>query len=171
MKIFAIIALVGVALFAQKVEPVAAPLPQQLSLEAKSPTWAQVKVGQTVEEVERILGKPFGEEAKGGRLAREWRLSPEDTLLVVFKNNRVRSIRHLDLRPKPETPGQEGRAIEKAAGIALGIYLAHFCPAAYRKPLLLMNASDAQLLQQCNANGFMLFGMYVYRGLAEPPKQ
>jgi hypothetical protein len=42
--------------------------------------------------------------------------------------------------------------------------LSHYCPQVYRIPLIFMDANAAQWLQACNANGFMLFGMYVYTG-------
>jgi hypothetical protein len=47
---------------------------------------------------------------------------------------------------------------------ASAVYLGAVCPRIYRKPVIWMTAADMQLIQTCNANGFMVLGLYIYKG-------
>ena len=51
-----------------------------------------------------------------------------------------------------------------ATAVAVGLSFEAVCSQVYRKPLILMTANDYQNLQSCNANGYMLNGVYLYTG-------
>lgn len=135
-----------------------------------------IEVGQRREDVEKALGQPDGYKTQKGGVTEDWILSPQDTLLVTFKHDQVVSSRHaFRTSGKPDStsataervehPSESGgTTAERVARVDQGLYLSQACPAIYRKPLFFMTASDGQLLQACNANGFMLFGIYVYNG-------
>lgn len=65
-----------------------------------------------------------------------------------------------------EKEKQERRAVraERIGNAAAQFTLAMVCPRVYQKPIIFMTANDVAWLQVCNANGFMLFGIYVYTG-------
>jgi hypothetical protein len=145
----------------------------------------KVMIGQAQDEVFRIMGRPDGprpsqsvlDKVKEGDLIAVWTISPEDTMVVTFREDVVNSLWHeppVGSAPKGGTPTRStlttteptkaDTVVEKVANVASGIYLAAVCPGIYRKPALFMTAADMQSLQVCNANGFMLFGMYLYTG-------
>jgi hypothetical protein len=64
----------------------------------------------------------------------------------------------------PPAPGKAERVVRTVANSALALYLTQACPSLYRKPMLFLTGNDVQVIQQCNANGFMLFGLYIYTG-------
>lgn len=137
-----------------------------------------IEVGQRREDVEKALGQPDGYKTQNGGVTEDWILSPQDTLLVTFKHDLVVSTRHAfrasgapdststtARHKRAERPSESGETTaERVARVAQGLYLSQACPAIYRKPLFFMTATDGQLLQTCNANGFMLFGIYLYNG-------
>jgi hypothetical protein len=90
------------SLFAQnKVEPVMSPLPSRLEA-TQPPPAARISLGQTEEEAIRIMGRPTQHVLKhviGGDMADIWELSPQDTLVVTFRKNAVKSFRHIYSQP------------------------------------------------------------------------
>lgn len=67
-----------------------------------------------------------------------------------------------------QAPEAKHPKLERALGIiadaASQVSLTTVCPKIYRKPVVFMAANDVQWLQACNANGYMLFGIYMYTG-------
>lgn len=102
--------------------------------------------------------------------------TPKNDLVVFYKNDKAKAVAEVSPanvesfviteRPaKPETAYDAGPStVEHVANMASGIYLSAVCPRVYQKPVIWMNAGELQLLQTCNANGFMLFGAYFYTG-------
>jgi outer membrane protein assembly factor BamE (lipoprotein component of BamABCDE complex) len=117
-----------------------------------------------------------------------WDISRHDALSVRFDGGKVAWTKHFDPNPwqhdtttnvtgsgetgspskGPSRWSRFGAAMEKVGNVALGVgvqyTLSQVCPDVYRKPMIFMTANDLQWLQACNANGYMLFGLYVYTG-------
>jgi hypothetical protein len=142
------------------------------SLTAGSSATPEVRIGQSKEEVLRQLGRPNGaltrsivERLRVGDSFGLWKLSPVDTLVVVFRENEVIDIEHeFAANNSPTSPRGAETTAGKIVEVGARLYLTGACPAVYRKPALLLTAADAQLFQICNANGFMLLGLYIYTG-------
>jgi outer membrane protein assembly factor BamE (lipoprotein component of BamABCDE complex) len=133
----------------------------------------RVSIGQAKEEVLRIFGRPNGPPPSQHILDRAkpvdsigiWTLSPRDMLVVAFRDDKVSSFWHEDTEGNtPSAPSKTDTVLGKVGQVADSLYFTSVCPAIYRKPALLMTAGDVQVLQACNANGFMLFGVYLYTG-------
>ena len=82
--------------------------------------------------------------------------------MVAFRENVVSSFWHEALRDS--TPSKADRVVGKVVNVAASLYFTRVCPAIHRKPAFLMTAADVQVLQACDANGAMLFGVYLYTG-------
>jgi hypothetical protein len=94
-----------------------------------------------------------------------WKLSSADTLVVVFWENEVIDVEHeFPANNSPTSPRGAETTAGKIVEVGARLYPTGACPAVYRKPALLLTAADAQLFQVCNANGFMLLGLYIYTG-------
>jgi hypothetical protein len=133
----------------------------------------KVNIGEAKEEVLRRLGRPNGpppsqhalDQAKEGDSIGAWAVSPRDTLVVTFRENVVSSFWHEGPdESASSTPSKAETIAGKVAEIGASLYYTSVCPGIYRKPALFMTAADVQILQGCNANGFMLFGVYLYTG-------
>jgi hypothetical protein len=143
----------------------------------------------TEARVVEIIGRPpnrylGGDETyrvrDGGDLAEVWQGTAGDfNLVVIFKNKKVKAFaaatpmyaesyaledrNHHAVQETPSENAGPGNA-ERVVNAISGAYLTWACPGVYRKPVLWMTAADVQLVQACNANGYMLFGMYFYMG-------
>lgn len=140
----------------QKVDPVEAPIPQTLTQPA--PAARTATVGESQHDVEARLGPPAGWRRKGKDVTETWILSPTATLVLTIRNERVSKVRYQG-RSAPNA-GITDRVVDAAAGIVL----TQACPALYRKPMLFLTTNDVATLRQCDANGYMLFGLYIYTG-------
>ena len=122
-----------------------------------------IKIGESREDVINIMGAPDGSSSrrKKRETTDDWMISNYDTLIVTFRNDRAVKIRHLYSHPAVEDAGNAGN---KVVSIANRLYLVFTCPALYRRPVLFLTTADIQVIQQCNANGYMLFGAYIYTG-------
>jgi hypothetical protein len=133
----------------------------------------KVNVGQAKDEVLGIFGRPNGpppnqqilDRAKQADSIGIWTLAPRDTLIVAFKEDVVTSYWHEDPEGgAPNAPSKAEAVAGKIAEVGASLYFSRVCPGIYRRPALLMSAADMEVLQACNANGFMLFGLYIYTG-------
>jgi hypothetical protein len=138
----------------------------------------QIKVGQTIADVHALVGEPdyvrnlhFHASSRVRQVRDTWK-DQNGYFEVCYEGGIVVSFEHRQLMqqqaPVPTKISREkinlGGVADKVISVAVSGYFSWACPAVYRKSLLFMTANDVQLLQQCNANGFMLFGMYVYTG-------
>jgi hypothetical protein len=145
---------------------------------------AAITAGQTRAEIHALVGEPDSVRTVHLHLCDTWtwilqnpdNLSDHGYLEVHYKNGKVTSAergvlnKHVKMVSSVPVPKQARERrnwsgiAEKVANVAANGYLSWACPAAYRKPWLFMTNNDVQLMQLCNANGFMLFGLYVYTG-------
>jgi hypothetical protein len=120
-----------------------------------------------------LMGPPTMRRGKGNTVFEEW-FYPDGTIWLKLERHShqgefeaVQIKRYLADGSSADAPSKASTAATvatKVADVAGRLYLTHYCPQVYQKPVLLMTASDYQLLQACNANGFMLFGLYLYTG-------
>ena len=178
---FAILTIVAaISLAAQTTEPTSA--------SGSADLFFRLKGGMGEAQVLKIVGRSPDRilTSKGDRLvidggdhAEVWDWPKERSLLVIFKHDKVEtfftatpeSAEDYALKRKPQEPqrvysAESGNAggVERVANAISGVYLTYACPRVYRKPVIWMTAADVQLVQACNANGFMAFGVYVYTG-------
>jgi outer membrane protein assembly factor BamE (lipoprotein component of BamABCDE complex) len=86
-----------------KVEPIPSSLPANLET-TQPPTLPEIRLGQTQQELVKALGRPTRyvlDHVKGGDMAEIWELSPQDTLVVTFRKNIVKSFRHIYSQAEP----------------------------------------------------------------------
>ena len=85
---------------------------------------------------------------------------------ITFLDDKVQSIDPLKNGGKQKSDGHPKWAAFAQAALqtAVTIQYGQVCPQIYRKPVLFFSANDYQWLQACNANGYMLFGVYIYTG-------
>ena len=158
-------------------EPETAPVVQSVA--------DQIKVGQTITEVHALIGKPNRPTTR--RQWEEWNILSDGKQVILEVQYSADGVvlwahRFVD-QSNGNTPkdiqdrrewanrdrGVSGQSeapnlADKIVNVGQGLLLSHYCPQIYRTPLVLMNANTAQWLKSCDANGFMLFGLYVYTG-------
>jgi S-formylglutathione hydrolase FrmB len=140
-----------------------------------------VEVGQTRAEVYKLMGASScdwpscSSHRERNTLIEEWRGS-DNTLWIRFKDHAAHGSSETDYRvatvkryvdhhtAAANGPSKSEEVAGKVANTVNSIYLTWACPKIYRVPLFWMTAEQYQLLVQCNANGFMLFGLYLYTG-------
>jgi hypothetical protein len=149
------------------------PLPTVAPPIATSASVAQVKAGQTVAEVHALIGEP---NQPGYGQWERWNIPSDGGRQIVFQVKFADGIAEYahsyvdqsdgstgkDKIKQTETPSRAATVVNKVADAVDGLMLVHYCPQVYRIPLIFMDATAYQWLQACNANGFMLFGVYVY---------
>lgn len=131
-----------------------------------SPPDRLLKLNLTKSEVEALVGKPKKVRVSGRYRSEEWTYATfhvwfnaqSGKVNEVATNEQIKTMKADDRRRRSIT------IATAAAGIAQQVIFQQTCPQIYRIPLLLMNAAQYQWLQACNANGFMLFGFYVFTG-------
>jgi hypothetical protein len=172
----------AIILHAQTVEPVPSSLPTELKLpdptaapaEAQRSTLSgpqligKIRQGQLGDEVHYAIGQPTAQwQEKHGKQRYEEYAASDGRVLLGF---RLRDGQYpLDtIRFDPLVPAQAGPSsssvVDKVASVVDRFYLTYYCPKIYQRPLMWMTAAEYQLLQACNANGFMFFSMYFYTG-------
>ena len=146
----------------------------------------QIKAGQTITDVHALLGKP---NRPGYRPQwEEWNISPDSKRVLEVQYDKegvvlwvhnfvdqsngntpkdIQDRQEWANRDRGASAQSETTVADKVAGAAAGVYYSWACPTVFRKSVWLMTANDAQLIRQCNANGFMLFGIYVYTGVRQ----
>ena len=108
--------------------------------------------------IKQGLGGGLDEAAIGALM--KWRFTPASKDGVPIAEN-VNMVEFSFPQNQPQASKAE-RVVNSVAGAVNGVLLQHYCPGIYRTPMMFMNASQYQMLQQCNANGYMLFGVYLY---------
>jgi hypothetical protein len=144
----------------------------------------QIKVGQTMTEVHALIGKPNRPAHRqqweewntpsDGKQVLEVQYDKDGIVLWAHKfidqsrgSSEKDKIEEAEIANRDQGAGTQSKAanvVDRVATAAQGVMLTHDCPRVYQTPLIFMNANDVQWLQACNANGFMLFGMYVFTG-------
>jgi len=141
-----------------------------LNLDTRSQRAPMIHAGQPRAVVIALMGEPDRDRSvrhRGGctHAMDCWQISASEVLAVFYDKQRaVEYIYRVGPRDTQDRDPQAPTTADKVAGAVSRASLTLACPAVYRKPVLFMTASDVALIQTCNANGWMLFGMYIYAG-------
>jgi hypothetical protein len=191
LAILTIFAATSLTAQTNKIEPIPSPLPTGLTPAPGPLDFAsRLKDGLKEPEVRAIMSRAPDRFVNGsdsrrvvdGDVAEVWDFPNQSSLVVVLKRKKVSRFTtasfdsvdtfvleagyHRVYDPASDTGGGSGNGdgVQRVANAINGFYLTYACPRAYRKPVIWMTAADVQLVQACNANGFMFFGAYVYTG-------
>ncbi len=135
---------------------------------ASIPDYCPVK-GRTEADVLRGWGKPAQIAVEPNGSGKTYYYETLDTTLRVRFNKKSemagckKTVKYEQYNQR-EGGGSGGSLGPALINVAAQLYLTTVCPQLSRKPLLFLTATDLQTLQSCNANGFLIFGLYVYTG-------
>lgn len=148
-----------------------------LSVHCDEPYGARlISLGAAIDVVQKTCGKPQHKEGWSHEIdvaGRPRKQHSEElyywTFNVIFTEGKATQIIVTDNaiilgRSGGSSHPKLAAFLEKADQVATQMTFSTVCPKVYRTPLILMDANAYQWLQACNANGYMLFGGYVYIG-------